>query len=108
MTVPPPPPQPGPATTVGQALDRIRRESRDESEKGRWFENLVARVLGENPEYEVEEIHRWADWPQREELAGLDGRDWGVDLVARHRNGGWIAIQCKCYAPESRVKKTGN
>ncbi len=93
------------ATTVGAALARIRGESRDESEKGRWFENLVARVFRENPEYEIEEIHRWADWPQREELTGLDGRDWGVDLVARHRNGGWIAIQCKCYAPESRVGK---
>ena len=43
----------------------IRRDSRDESEKGRWFENLVRRVLLENPEYEVAEVHRWADWPER-------------------------------------------
>ena len=42
--------QPG-ETTVGQVLDRIRRESRDEYEKGRWFEELLARVLTENPEY---------------------------------------------------------
>ena len=27
--------------TAGQVLDRIRRESRDEAEKGRWFENLI-------------------------------------------------------------------
>ncbi len=54
-------------TTVGQVLERIRRDSRDESEK--------------------------------------DGRDIGIDLVARHRDGGWIAVQCKCYAPDARVGK---
>jgi len=92
-------------TTVGQVLDRIRSESRDESEKGRWFENLVGRVLVENPEYEVSQVHRWADWPGREEHTGLDGRDIGIDLVAEHRDGSFIAIQCKCYAPERRVGK---
>ncbi len=92
-------------STIGEALDRIRRESRDESEKGRWFENLVSQVLLANPEYEIEKVHRWADWPEREELTGHDGRDWGVDLVARHRSDGWIAIQCKCYSEKARVSK---
>ena len=41
-------------TTAGQVLARIRRESRDEAEKGRWFENLVSRVLRDQREYEVE------------------------------------------------------
>ena len=73
-------------TTVGQVLKRIRRDSRDESEKGRWFENLVARVLTDNPEYEVAAAHRWADWPERVDETGLDGRDIGIDLVcAPHR-----------------------
>ncbi len=92
-------------TTVGRVLERIRRHSRDESEKGRWFENLVGRVLTDNPEYEVEEVHRWADWPERLAETGKDGRDIGIDLVARHRDGGWIAVQCKCYAPDARVGK---
>ena len=56
-------------TTVVQVLERIRRDSRDESEKGRWFENLVRRVLLENPEYEVAQVHRWADWPEGSEEA---------------------------------------
>ena len=30
--------------TAGAILDRIRAESRDESEKGRWFEQLFMRV----------------------------------------------------------------
>ena len=92
-------------TTVGQLLGRIRGESRDESEKGRWFENLVARVLTDNPEYEVVSAHRWADWPERVEETGLDGRDIGIDLVARLTDGSWVAIQCKCYDPDARVGK---
>ena len=92
-------------TTVGQVLERIRRDSRDESEKGRWFENLVRRVLLENPEYEVAQVHRWADWPERVAVTGLGGNDIGIDLVAQHTDGSWIALQCKCYAPTVRVGK---
>ena len=90
-------------TTAGKVLSRIRRDSRDEAEKGRWFENLVSRILLELREYEVSEVYRWADWPEREELTGLDGRDIGVDLVARRTDGAWVAIQCKCYAEDARV-----
>ena len=89
--------------TAGQVLDRIRRESRDEAEKGRWFENLVSRVLRDQREYEVAEVYRWAEWPERGALTGLDGRDIGIDLVAVQSNGDRVAIQCKCYDETSRV-----
>ena len=82
---------------VRDVLDRIRDESRDESEKGRWFEQLFERVARQEPEFEIDEIWRWSDWPEREELTGLDGRDIGVDLVARLTSGQYVAIQCKCY-----------
>ena len=83
--------------TAGAILDRIRVESRDESEKGRWFEQLFMRVALQRPEFEIEAIWRWPDWPEREELTGLDGRDIGIDLVGRRTSGEWVAIQCKCY-----------
>ena len=83
--------------TAGEALERIRRESRDESEKGRWFERLFMRIALQEPEFEIDEIWRWPDWPEREALTGLDGRDMGVDLVARRTSGEWVAVQCKCY-----------
>ncbi|MCY3579148.1 MAG: DEAD/DEAH box helicase family protein [bacterium] len=92
--------------TVGEALDRIRRDSRDEYEKGIWFENLTMRVLKDNPEYEIEKVQRWKDWEEREALTGLDGRDKGIDLVARHKDGSWIAIQCKCHAEDHRLSKS--
>ncbi len=83
--------------SVGFILERIRTESRDEVEKGRWFEQLFMRIAPQQPEFEIDEIWRWPDWPEREALTGLDGRDMGVDLVARRTSGEWVAIQCKCY-----------
>ena len=82
---------------AGEILDRIRNESRDQAEKGRWFEQLFMRLALQQPEFEIDEIWRWPDWPEREALTGLDGRDMGVDLVARRTSGEWVAIQCKCY-----------
>ena len=82
---------------AGEILDRIRNESRDQAEKGRWFEQLFMRLALQQPEFEIDEIWRWPDWPDREALTGLDGRDMGLDLVARRTSGEWVAIQCKCY-----------
>ena len=91
--------------TAGTILDRIRTESRDESEKGRWFEQLFMRVALQEPEFEIEQIWRWPEWPEREELTGHDGRDIGIDLVARRRSGDWVAIQCKCYDERHTLTK---
>ena len=80
---------------AGFILERIRTDSRDESEKGRWFEQLFMRIALQQPEFEIDEIWRWPDWPQREALTALDGRDIGIDLVARRTTGEWVAIHCK-------------
>ena len=40
--------------TAGEILERIRAESRDESEKGRWFEQLFMRLTMQEPEFESE------------------------------------------------------
>ena len=86
-------------------LDRIRAESRDESEKGRWFEHLFMRIALQQPEFEIDGIWRWPDWSEREALTGLDGRDIGVDLVAQRTSGEWVAIQCKCYEDRHTLGK---
>ena len=91
--------------TAGELLWRIRNTSRTEAEKGQWFENLFAQLARNEPEFELEGVWRWAQWPERKRLTGLSGQDIGVDLVALHRDGTWIAIQCKCYAATHRVTK---
>ncbi len=90
---------------VRDVLDKIRSESRDESEKGRWFELLFMRIALQEPEFEIDRIWRWRDWPEREKLTGLDGRDIGIDLVARRNSGKWVAIQCKCYDDKHTLRK---
>ena len=91
--------------TAGELLWRIRNTSRTEAEKGQWFENLFAQLARNEPEFELEGVWRWAQWPDRKPLTGLSGQDIGVDLVALHRDGTWVAIQCKCYAATHRVTK---
>ena len=92
--------------SAGKVLARIRNESRDQTEKGRWFEQLFMRIALQEPEFEVAEIWRWPDWPDREALTGLDGRDIGIDLAAKRTTGEWIAIQCKCYDESHILAKT--
>ncbi len=91
--------------TAGVVLDRIRSESRDEAEKGRWFEQLFRRIALQQPEYEIEDIWRWSEWPEREKLTGQHGGDIGIDLVARRTSGEWVAIQCKCYDEKKTLGK---
>ena len=94
-----------PSETMGDALARIRADSSSEREKGQWFETLARQFLTQEPTFEVEDIWTWRDWPEREELTGLDGRDMGIDLVARLHGGEWVAIQCKFYAEQRRISR---
>ena len=64
-------------------LDRIRNESRHESEKGRWLKQSFVHVAPQERKFEIDGIWRWPNWPEREALTGLDGRDIGIDLEAR-------------------------
>ena len=91
--------------TMGEALARIRADSSSEREKGTWFENLTRQFLSQEPTFEVDGIWTWREWPEREALTGLDGRDMGIDLVARLRSGAWAAVQCKFYAEHSRIER---
>ena len=94
-----------PSETMGEALARIRADSSSEREKGKWFETLARQCLAQEPTFEVEDIWTWRDWPEREALTGLDGRDMGIDLVARLHGGEWVAIQCKFYAEHRRISR---
>ena len=93
------------ARTVSDVLEEIRQTSETEYEKGYRFEELFMRVARRDPELELAGIWRWSEWPDREALTSQDGRDPGIDLVAQHASGAWIAIQCKCYAESHRVEK---
>ena len=77
------------------------------TEKGREFEVLLAQWLPRIPETELEEVWRWSDAPSalRERISPRTKRaDTGIDLVAKRRDGGLVAIQAKCYGPDQKVE----
>ena len=92
------------ATTAGEVLERIRRESRNEPEKGRWFENLFKRLILDTPNFEVGRAWRWTDWPDRKAM-DFPAKDIGIDLVAELNDGSLVAIQCKCHNESDIIQR---
>ena len=87
------------------ALNYIRENANSQFGKGRTFERLIRAYLLEDPFYKkrFSEVYLWSEWGQlRPEF---DGKDLGIDLVAQERDGGYCAIQCKCYAEDKRISK---
>ena len=86
-------------------LDHIRSNSDSEAQKGRLFERLMKTYFIEDPLYRDRFSHvwLWGEWASRR--VDFDGADIGIDLVAEEREGGYCAIQCKCYAPDTRIAK---
>ena len=96
----------GSRVTAGNATDAVERLERAlrnlelhdaEAGDGLWLEDLVEDVATLIQEWDIERIHRWAEWPEREQVLGdeVGPEDVGIDLVARRKGEKWIAIQCK-------------
>ena len=86
-------------------LDHIRAVAGSEVEKGRLFERLMKAYFEQDPLYRdrFSDVWLWSQWTEtRPDFAG---GDTGIDLVAAERAGGYCAIQCKCYAPGTRMSK---
>ena len=49
------------------------------------------------------EVWLWSEWADLR--PDFEGTDTGIDLVAEERQGGYCAIQCKCYAPGTQISK---
>ena len=89
------------ATPVEAVLERIRAVAMDDHDKGDRFEQLMLHAFKTDRSFRQQftEVWRWMDWP------GRTGADIGIDLVARDAEGRLIAIQCKCYDPDSTLTK---
>jgi predicted helicase len=92
-------------TALSALLNVYRNASVTEREKGTYFEELIFAYLRNEATYRdlYDQVWTWADWAREQ---GLDGRDTGIDLVARTQGTGeYHAIQCKLYAEDYRVQK---
>ena len=87
------------------ALNYIREVAPSESHKGRFFEKLMQAYFREDPIYKkrFSEVRLWSEWAAYR--TDFDGIDIGIDLVAQEADGGYCAIQCKCYAPDTQITK---
>ena len=79
-----------------RALGELAQHDEDAGD-GMWLEELVEDVGTLIREWDIETIHRWAEWPEREQVLGdeVGPQDIGIDLVARRKGEQWIALQCK-------------
>ena len=88
-----------------ETLDHIRSIADSQAQKGRLFERLMKTYFRLDPIYgeRFANVWLWSEWAAAR--ADFDGTDTGIDLVAEERDGGHCAIQCKCYAPGTRIAK---
>lgn len=91
--------------SVKDILADIRAITSSERDKGTAFEELVCKVAPHIAELEVAKIQPWAQWSGQSELAGINAKDTGIDLVATLKDGNEVAVQCKCYTEDHKVGK---
>ncbi|SDT09709.1 Predicted helicase [Halopseudomonas sabulinigri] len=92
-------------SALAAILERYRVASVTEREKGTYFEELICAYLRNEATYRdlYDQVWTYSDWAKEQ---GIDGRDTGIDLVAKTQGTGeFHAIQCKLYAEDYRVQK---
>ena len=94
-------------TTLHSILEQIRQHSQSEREKGDRFEILMKAFFKTDPTWvdRFEDVWIWKEWPELSRHQ-FSQQDTGIDLVAKERDGGWCAIQCKCFDPHYNVQKS--
>lgn len=93
---------PSPLRTL---LTEFRSMAETEREKGNYFERLAVAFIKNDPgiQQEYESAWLYTEWAG---IAGLDGRDTGIDAVAKIRGeDSYCAIQCKFYREGYRIQK---
>jgi predicted helicase len=91
-------------TTFNKILDKYRKISFSEHDKGARFERLMQTYLQTDPRYAYlfKRVWLWNDFPGKSDLGFFDT---GIDLVALTFEGDYWAIQCKCYQESSIIDK---
>lgn len=86
-------------------LDKFRKESISERDKGFRFERLMQTYLKTTSVYDglFDDVWLWMEFPYKDQFGG---KDTGIDLVACTHSGDYWAIQCKCFAEDSYINKS--
>ncbi len=84
-------------------LDYIDEKSTSSARKGILFERLMRQYFLTDPVYKDQftEVYLYKEWASLD--SSRNPRDLGIDLVAVKLDDTFCAIQCKCYAPTTRI-----
>lgn len=87
-----------------KVLNKFRKESFSERDKGFRFERLIQTYLKTTTIYasRFKEVWLWSEFPYRQQFGWTDV---GIDLVAHTYEGGYWAVQCKCYTADTYINK---
>lgn len=87
-----------------KVLEKYRKISFSERDKGDRFERLMQLYLQTDPKYayQFKHVWMWNDFPCKNDFGG---KDTGIDLVALTHEGDYWAIQCKCYQESAIIDK---
>ena len=90
--------------TFNDILNKYRKISFSERDKGDRFERLMQAYLQTDPLYafQLKKVWLWNEFPGKKDFGG---KDTGIDLVALTSNGDYWAIQCKCYQEDAVIDK---
>lgn len=91
-------------TLFNTILEKYRKISFSERDKGDRFERLMKAYLLTDPKYayKFKKVWLWNEFPSK---ADLGGNDTGIDLIALTNEGDYWAIQCKCYDEKTVIDK---
>jgi len=91
-------------STFNSILDKYRKISFSERDKGERFERLMQAYLQTDPKYAYlfKKVWLWTEFIGRNDLGGSD---MGIDLVALTFDGDFWAIQCKCFQESTIIDK---
>jgi predicted helicase len=90
--------------TFNKILEKYRKISFSEKDKGERFERLMKAYLLTDPKYayKFKKVWLWNEFPSKQDFGG---KDTGIDLVALTNEGDYWAIQCKCYQEGTYIDK---
>ena len=85
-------------------LEKYRKISFSERDKGDRFERLMQAYLMTDPKYsnQFKNVYLWNEFHGKKDLGG---NDTGIDLVAVTHDNDYWAIQCKCYQDTATIDK---
>ena len=80
---------------IAWAIKRVKEMSPQETD-GKWLEEVTFKAAPHIKEWDIRRAWKWIDWPEREKhFPNSTKQDVGIDVVAKRKDGEYIAIQCK-------------